>query len=385
MAKSVALTVGQRAEIGLRGQQEDAYTLELEPRGINTLERKGTFFVVADGVGGRSKGEVASNLAVTSIRQRYYSETGDDVIRSLQSAFTYANNVILQKALANDKKEMASTAVCAVIRGDELYVAHVGDSRAYWCHEGKLTRVTQDHSLVGEQLARKLISPEEARVSNDRNVITRSLGYKPRVEPEIALWGQLSHQDRLLLCTDGLYDVLEDEEIVEILYDLSPQDACDELVQLALNHGSGDNITAIVIGVELSGEAAPPCRPEPDLKLVEQYELATQVQSSDETTVTMPPFNTNLVSTIPSEYLGTTENSRDGFSALTQNQVPVVKSNGWESGSMQEYDNIRKQIQDAQEHRARLISEVQIIDDSLRQLCELRDAMQQRSDVNVKR
>ena len=291
MSSTATFTIGYVANIGQRRRQEDAYALEIRPRGLNAIQRKGALFVVADGVSGRGGGDVASSLAVNSIKQRYYSEPGNDVISALRSAFTFANNTVIQNSLASDKSGMATTAVCAVIRGDELYVAHVGDSRAYLLRGHELEQVTQDHSFVAEQVANGLMTDEDARNSDRRNVITRSIGFKPRIEPDARFVKRLENQDRLLLCTDGLYDVLESRELASGLQNRTPQESGEYLVDLALRNGSTDNMMAVVVEVQLSVFL--------DAVAGEESALSTAVISHTQTQ--SPPEKEHLAPVAPTE------------------------------------------------------------------------------------
>ena len=238
--------IGCVSSLGGRDTQEDAFSMDTRPRGQNMLERKGAIFIVADGVSGRTSGEVASQMAVSLIKQSYYGEGGNDVGGGLRRAMITCNQAILHRAHEQRVQGMATTVVCAVVRGNELTIAHVGDSRAYLYHDNTLRLLTRDHSWVQEQIDAGILSEAEAAVHPQRNVITRSLGNQARVTPEILHPVHLCHNDRILLCTDGLYDVVRSEDILSVFSQCAPQEACQTLVNLSMSRGNTDNITVIV-------------------------------------------------------------------------------------------------------------------------------------------
>ena len=158
---------------------------------------------------------------------------------------------------------MGSTCTVAVMRENELYVGHVGDSRAYLIREGKLEQVTEDHSWVAEQVKRGALTEEEAAYSPFRNVITRSLGAQPEVEPDVYR-RELEVGDVLLLCSDGLTGYVDDQTIFEIADSYGPSLAALKLVQKANENGGGDNVTVVIVAVRdiarLGGRKSRLCR-----------------------------------------------------------------------------------------------------------------------------
>lgn len=262
------LEVGHQADLGLiRTQQEDAYALQVNPPNPLSLRSKGTIFIVADGVGGYQAGELASRIAAGSIINKYYADFNENIVTSLKHSIETVNKEINQSAIRDGLARMSTTVVCAVIREDELYVAHVGDSRAYLARAGQLVQLTADHSWVAEQVRLGQISEQEALTHPQRNLVTRSLGIKPQVEVDVRLVGKLQDGDRVLLCTDGLYENVPAEELSRVLVDNpKPQHACGELIRLANLAGGSDNITVIVVGVQqvpssVSEEGVPALKP----------------------------------------------------------------------------------------------------------------------------
>lgn len=243
----MSFAVGRLKDPGrVRREQEDdaAYVVPEDP---DELQVKGAVFVVADGVGGRTAGDIASRMAVDLIPMTYYDDSGSDRLESLRLAMQRANQAIYQERQRPNQGQMATTAVCAVINNGELIVGHVGDSRAYLWHQGQLKQLTQDHSWVAEQVAQGLLSEQDARVHPNRHVITRALGNQPAVVPEIRPIGPLQAGDRVLLCSDGLYEEVEPDEIASVMQRYEPRQACHALIERANQMGGNDNISVVVV------------------------------------------------------------------------------------------------------------------------------------------
>ena len=216
--------------------------------------------IVADGMGGHNSGEVASDLAVSTIRDYARRMIGGEKIlvpessdpslpvrcRQLEYFIKSANTVIYEKGRAFPKDAGMGTTVVAVLADDKsLSVAHVGDSRLYLFRRGSLSQLTEDHSLVGDQLRRGLITPEAAAHSTLQNILTRAVGAEPEVKVDVAEHPVLPG-DVVLLATDGLDKMVRDEEIARVLAGgPSPADAVDTLVGMARQAGGLDNITVL--------------------------------------------------------------------------------------------------------------------------------------------
>ena len=228
------------------------------------------FFAVADGMGGHNAGEVASRMAIDVLRAYLERATAagsmpddgknpvySDAANLLASGIRYANRVIYESTRHNPAwRDMGTTIVAAVLNENLLSIAHVGDSRAYLLRGGGIIALTEDHSLVAEQLRSGQISRETAELSNERNVITRALGLE--TEPEVDLCDLLlAPEDRILLCSDGLTTMVTEAKIRSIvLGSRNPNEICRLLVEEANNNGGKDNITVAVIlvrGGALSG------------------------------------------------------------------------------------------------------------------------------------
>ncbi|MDA8428377.1 MAG: Stp1/IreP family PP2C-type Ser/Thr phosphatase [Geobacteraceae bacterium] len=228
------------------------------------------FFAVADGMGGHNAGEVASRMAIDALRA-YLEQTAaggsmpgngkrpaySAAANHLASGIRHANRVIYESTRHNPAwRDMGTTIVAAVLNENLLSIAHVGDSRAYLLRGGGIIALTEDHSLVAEQLRSGQISRATAEISSERNVITRALGLE--VEPEVDLCDLLlAPEDRILLCSDGLTTMVTEAKIRSIvLGSRDPNEICRLLVEEANINGGKDNITVAVIlvrGGALSG------------------------------------------------------------------------------------------------------------------------------------
>jgi PPM family protein phosphatase len=241
----VHFTCAARTDIGIvRSGNEDNY-LMLADRGV---------FIVADGMGGHAAGEVASEMAVRitshqigSLRGLSDEQAGERVSEAIRAA----NDAIFERTLAeHDKRGMGTTATVLVLMPRRYLIGQVGDSRAYLLRKGEFQQLTKDHSYVQEQVDAGLLTPEQARVHPYSNVITRCVGASMDVVPDI-YFGALEQGDVLLLASDGLTGMLEDEQLTDILSsDAGPQAWVDRMVAEANRRGGLDNITAIVIRID---------------------------------------------------------------------------------------------------------------------------------------
>jgi serine/threonine protein phosphatase PrpC len=228
------IVVGAATDIGrVREGNEDAY-LVLDP-----------LFVVADGMGGHRGGEVASDLAVRTIRRLFERREG-----SLTKQVEEANRAIFERSQSDREVSGMGTTLTAVVVDDaEAHLAHVGDSRAYLLRDGELTLLTEDHTLVQRMVHEGELTPEEAEDHPHRNILTRVLGVDGAVAVDEGVL-ELRPGDRLLLCTDGLSGMVRDAEIRDLLERIGdPQNAAELLVNAANRAGGVDNITAVVLDI----------------------------------------------------------------------------------------------------------------------------------------
>jgi serine/threonine protein phosphatase PrpC len=219
------------------------------PEDEETLALKGSVYAVADGMGGHSAGQIASELALKTTVRAYYADPSPVVEESLRQALQQANALIFDAARAiAERSGMGTTMTSLIIRGEEAFIAQVGDSRCYLLRDGDLRQVTDDHSWVNEQVKRGGLTEEEAAASPFKNVITRSLGNAPNVDVDV-FTEQIEIGDVFLLCSDGLTGEVSDDEILGVLSGASPSQAAWGLVDLALEHGGRDNVTVLIVAV----------------------------------------------------------------------------------------------------------------------------------------
>jgi protein phosphatase len=247
---------GTATDVGCRREVNEDSVVFVIPHDAALLREKGVLAVVADGMGGHAAGEVASRLAVETIRRAYYElplEPGE----ALADAFQLANRLIWDASRQEGRLEgMGTTCTALAVRGSQAFSAHVGDSRLYMIRGDAIYTMTEDHSAVRDLVNRGVISAADARHHADRNVILRALG--TREEVAVATWHEalpVRASDRFLLCSDGLHDLVEAEELLAAVRDFGPREACEQLVQLARERGGYDNITAAVVGIETEAQA----------------------------------------------------------------------------------------------------------------------------------
>lgn len=216
--------------------------------------------IVADGMGGHLGGERASKLAVATIAAilRDLDQDPETTVEEgagitpgdFESYLRYAISAASQRIYEAAKKEaalrgMGTTTVLLFYREAKVYIANVGDSRAYLIHEQQIDQVTQDHSLVGEQLRAGFLSPDDVRSHRLKNVITRSVGFQEGVIPDIVIQ-EACEGNRFLLCSDGLSNLVDDVEIRDVVLKNEPEVACQRLIDIANERGGDDNITVVI-------------------------------------------------------------------------------------------------------------------------------------------
>jgi PPM family protein phosphatase len=231
-----------RTDVGkTRDHNEDNFGIgEGEP-----VEQMGELLVVCDGMGGHAAGEVASQIGVETILAVYYGESSEDRPQALEHAFEQANAQIYMRGQGS----MGTTGVAALLHHDALHIANVGDSRAYLVRDGEIRQISRDHSFVSDQVAAGLITADQARLSPHRNVITRALGYQPEVSVDLFRL-PLQIGDIIVLSSDGMHGLVMDQEILQTVTTMAPDQAVERLIELANSRGGTDNITVVLAQVE---------------------------------------------------------------------------------------------------------------------------------------
>jgi len=234
-----------------RDNNEDAYAY-WEPASEVDYQRKGRLAIVADGMGGHEGGQEASNLAVEAIQQIYGQASGKDPQVQLAYAFREAHERIHQSAVKNPElRGMGTTATAVVLLSHNLYYSHVGDSRLYLVRGGKVSRLTQDHSYVSRLVQTGVITSEEAETHPQRHILTAALGAGTEFSPDVTEHPiAVQTGDVLVLCTDGLWGQVSEEEVGRAVTENDPANACRALIDLAKQRGGPDNITVQVLRIQ---------------------------------------------------------------------------------------------------------------------------------------
>ena len=227
----------------LREMNQDYFFASDEP--VGNLPN---LYIVADGMGGHKAGDYASRYTTQRIVASVSRSSGEEPVTILKEAITTANRLLITEAAEDEaKKGMGTTLVAATIIDGRLYVANVGDSRLYIIGTDGIRQITRDHSLVAEMVRIGEVGAKEAREHPDKNIITRAVGAGEEVEADF-FEVELKKDDHILICTDGLTNMVEDEEICSIiLRDASIEERAGLLVKTANDNGGKDNITVMII------------------------------------------------------------------------------------------------------------------------------------------
>jgi serine/threonine protein phosphatase PrpC len=231
----------------VRTHNEDS-VLFVRPSEPDVLERHGVMALVADGMGGHRAGEHASKLAVETITRSYF-DSREEPRQALLNAFAAANKGVFEAAAEEPAwKGMGTTCVAVAICREVMWWAWVGDSRMYLVRNGTIFRMTEDHTVVQDMVRRGWMTKEEAANHDDRNMLDRAIGTRESVEAGIcdsAL--RIEKRDRLVLCSDGLHDLIRDDEMAEWVGDGGAHEYAEKLLAMALKRGGHDNISVVVL------------------------------------------------------------------------------------------------------------------------------------------
>lgn len=247
--ETLRLTVSAVTDAAGRDENQDV-AAALAIGGTSAAGGSDSFLlVVADGMGGHPAGDVASQIAMNTLVEAFPTLPDGDLGLALKQAYRRTNEAVFQAGLDEPAHAgMGTTLTSALLHGKYATVANVGDSRAYLLRGDALTQVTRDHTVVAEEVAQGRITAEAARRDPRRNMLTHVIGTHPRLESKLPDVFELTllPGDRLLLCSDGLYDVLDEADMRRALANQDPADAARQLVEAAKEHGTRDNATAVV-------------------------------------------------------------------------------------------------------------------------------------------
>ena len=244
-------TIGMLTDVGkVRTIDEDSILAADLSFGVNSKSSKFLLLAVADGMGGHAKGEEASKIALNAIARTVIPELFNDTpfTELLEKGIQNANqNILDYTAKYPESSGMGTTSVCAVVKGNEVHLANVGDSRAYVVSDDEIRGVTKDHSYVQALVDEGKITQAQAREHPKKNIITKAVGISPSVEADKSIL-TLGSDESLLLCCDGVIAHLPDEDIHKIINDSpDPQNACQKIVDTANERGGSDNISLIIL------------------------------------------------------------------------------------------------------------------------------------------
>jgi PPM family protein phosphatase len=217
---------------------------------------RGPVFAVADGLGGHAAGEIASRVAVECVLDTWNADGGSDAGKVLRAAVRKANTAVIDASRQTGRRGMGTTLTTLAITQREVVIAHVGDTRAYRVRTDSCVQLTSDHSRVGEMLRMKLITADQAARHPARSQLTRSLGSDVLVQIDL-LRDRIETGDAFVLCSDGLWDEVGNRDISLIVAELAPEGPraiAKRLVDTAIERGSGDNVTAMVVQLDDSGQ-----------------------------------------------------------------------------------------------------------------------------------
>ncbi|MGC4192434.1 MAG: protein phosphatase 2C domain-containing protein [Thermomicrobiales bacterium] len=251
---ALELVVSSVSDAAGRPTNEDAILVADLPAAADPADR-GYILAVADGMGGLERGEVASRLAIDLLSDLFARERPADIALALKQAYRRANEAIYTESQkSGDAGQMGTTLVSAVIHGKYVTIANVGDSRAYLMRANTLTQITIDHSLVSDQVKDGRISADQARKSPQRNLLTHALGAELQLDRKLPSIFELDllPEDRLLLCSDGFYDVMQQQDYLNVLGSADVADSARQLSAIAQQRGTSDNVSAVVVAVKPS-------------------------------------------------------------------------------------------------------------------------------------
>jgi serine/threonine protein phosphatase PrpC len=233
-----------------RGNNEDSH-LYWEPDSDEDFRRQGRLAVIADGMGGYEGGQEASRLAVETVRHVYENAFANGPQSTLLAALASAHRGIQRYAAQHPQLYgMGTTCTAAAIVDRQLHFAHVGDSRLYRIRAQSISRLTRDHSYVGKLVESGIVRSEDAESHPQRHILTAALGTGREIAPHVPDHPvSLEEGDSLLLCTDGLWGLVGDQELARVARSTPPAEACSQLVTTALERGGPDNITVLVLRV----------------------------------------------------------------------------------------------------------------------------------------
>ena len=239
------VSYGASSHVGMvRSENQDAYGCF---PGAESNHTEDQLFIVADGMGGHLGGKEASRIAIEEVPKVFFNEKSASMEDRLRRAFLEANASIFDKAKSgNGYDRMGTTCTAMALHDGQIFIAHVGDTRAYKINQDEVEQLTADHTLVEDLRREGVLTEDEARVHPRRNTLTRAMGVELQLDVDVFEAGKLKPENRYLLCSDGLSEVTT-EELHQVVMELGPQKASEKLVEMANERGGHDNITVLIL------------------------------------------------------------------------------------------------------------------------------------------
>ncbi|MFC1817448.1 Stp1/IreP family PP2C-type Ser/Thr phosphatase [Thermodesulfobacteriota bacterium] len=246
------IIIGAATDPGLEhNENQDSYAFYSLEKG--SAPKKGILMVLADGMGGHSGGAIAAKITVDVLMQTYYEDNTASITESLKKSFLKANQKVIERGKDDLKLQgLGSTLVSVVFKGDQMYFANVGDSRGYSIYANEISQFTEDHSYVASLVKAGAISAEEALTHPEGNIITRAIGFEEDLSVDTSQESIKIKKDQyILLCCDGLYRVVSDQEILATVNEYKDPDIISKkLIEMANANGGPDNITVLIARIE---------------------------------------------------------------------------------------------------------------------------------------
>ena len=246
------ITIGSASDVGMKRKENQDFHDYFPPE-EGYLNKKGLLIALADGMGGHAGGATASRTAVSVLMQEYYKDFSDNIPLSLTKAFKKANEKVLSKSQTDPEcKGMGSTLTAVVIKNSRMYHAHVGDSRGYVIDNSSMKQFTEDHSYVANLVKAGVITPEQAETHPESNIITQAIGIRDELKVDAPKNHKILKTGQyILLCCDGLWGLVPDDEIKRTIHELKePDTICKKLVEKANQNGGPDNISVVIARID---------------------------------------------------------------------------------------------------------------------------------------
>jgi serine/threonine protein phosphatase PrpC len=240
------------SDVGCVRSVNEDYFLYVEPQDEEEFARRGRLMMVADGMGGHQGGQVASGLAVEIVREHFLGAESNDPKKILIDSFHDAHQAITDASRNGDGlRGMGTTCCAAILKDGQLTYGNIGDSRLYLLRYGQARLLTEDDTMVNALIKKGILTPEEARTHDQRNVLTAALGAESSIVAEDFVEAPMPMQsgDTLLMCSDGLHGLVTEEEMESLAWEQPLADACRQMVSLAKERGGPDNITVQLLRV----------------------------------------------------------------------------------------------------------------------------------------